>query len=155
MRTDDFNFDLPETLIAQYPPRERGQSRLMVLDRSNGETIDAMVSDITSFVEPGTLMVFNDSKVRKARLYGICEQTGARVEFIFLSPADALAAKLIVQKGGDDGALVGAGAADSIHLSPMARSVQQSEASKGRTILCISRRYKGNHRRGCPRREDH
>lgn len=106
MRTDDFNFDLPETLIAQYPPRERGESRLMVLDRSNGETIDAMVSDIASFVEPGTLMVFNDSKVRKARLYGICEQTGACVEFIFLTPADALAAKQVVQKGGDDRALV-------------------------------------------------
>lgn len=86
MKTDDFNFDLPESLIAQYPPEVRGLSRLMVLDRLTGETVDSKVADIASFVEPGTLMVFNDSKVRKARLYGICEQTGAKVEFIFLSP---------------------------------------------------------------------
>lgn len=88
MRTDDFNFDLPENLIAQFPPEQRGQSRLMVLDRATGNTIDAMVSDIASYIEPGTLMIFNDSRVRKARLYGVCEQTGARVEFIFLTPVE-------------------------------------------------------------------
>lgn len=88
MKTDDFNFELPENLIAQYPPERRGESRLMVLDRATETTIDAMVADIASFIEPGTLMVFNDSRVRKARLYGICEQTGSHVEFVFLAPAD-------------------------------------------------------------------
>ncbi len=110
MRTDDFNFELPETLIAQYPPRERGESRLMVLDRRNGKTVDAMVSHIASFVEPGTLMVFNDSKVRKARLYGICDQTGARVEFIFLAPVEQGALvrikELVVRNDGNEDALV-------------------------------------------------
>jgi S-adenosylmethionine:tRNA ribosyltransferase-isomerase len=86
MKTDDFNFELPESLIAQYPPQQRGQSRLMVLDRTSGGITDSMVLDIASFIEPGTVMVFNDSKVRKARMYGICQQTGARVEFVFLAP---------------------------------------------------------------------
>lgn len=58
----------------------------MVLDRSSGALIDSMVSDIASFVEPGSIMVFNDSRVRKARVYGVCEQTGSRVEFMFLAP---------------------------------------------------------------------
>lgn len=88
MKTDDFNFELPERLIAQYPPEHRGKSRLMVLDRATEKTFDAMVADIASFIEPGTLMIFNDSRVRKARLYGICEQTSSHVEFVFLSPAD-------------------------------------------------------------------
>ncbi|HNP92361.1 MAG TPA: tRNA preQ1(34) S-adenosylmethionine ribosyltransferase-isomerase QueA [Rectinema sp.] len=86
MKTDSFDFDLPEHLIAQYPTEQRGRSRLLVLDRKTGNTIDSMVEDIVSFIEPGTLMVFNDSKVRKARLYGTCEQTGTIVEFVFLSP---------------------------------------------------------------------
>ncbi|MCX8013467.1 MAG: S-adenosylmethionine:tRNA ribosyltransferase-isomerase, partial [Rectinema sp.] len=86
MKTEDFNFELPESLIAQYPPEVRGLSRLMVLDRGTGAITDSVVADIASFVEPGTLMVFNDSKVRKARIYGICEQTGAKVEFVFLAP---------------------------------------------------------------------
>jgi len=107
MKTDDFNFELPEALIAQYPPQERGKSRLMVLNRRNGNIVDAMVSDIASFIDSGTLMVFNDSKVRKARLYGICEQTGARVEFIFLAPAAQNLAIMIkervAQKDGKDG----------------------------------------------------
>jgi len=104
MKTDDFNFELPETLIAQYPPQQRGESHLMVLNRVDGGTIDSMVSDIVSFIEPGTLMVFNDSKVRKARVYGTCEQTGARVEFVFLAPVerDALIKiEELVLHGGD------------------------------------------------------
>jgi len=86
MKTDDFNFDLPELLIAQFPPERRGASRLMVLDRATGARSDSMVADIASFIEPGSIMVFNDSRVRKARVYGVSEQTGAHVEFIFLAP---------------------------------------------------------------------
>jgi S-adenosylmethionine:tRNA ribosyltransferase-isomerase len=110
MKTDDFNFELPETLIAQYPPQRRGESRLMVLDRAEGKTVDSMVSDIASFIEPGTLMVFNDSKVRKARVYGICEQTGARVEFVFLTPVERESLikieELILHKGDQENVLV-------------------------------------------------
>ncbi|OQB96526.1 MAG: S-adenosylmethionine:tRNA ribosyltransferase-isomerase [Spirochaetes bacterium ADurb.Bin110] len=86
MKTDSFNFDLPKHLIAQYPTEDRGRSRLMVLNRKTGNIVDSMVENVASFIEPDALMVFNDSKVRKARLYGRCEQTGALVEFVFLAP---------------------------------------------------------------------
>ena len=87
MRTDDFNFELPESSIAQYPTEKRGQSKLLVLDRNNGERRHSMVSALGGFLEPGSVMVFNDSKVRKARLYGTALDTGAKVEFLLLSPA--------------------------------------------------------------------
>lgn len=94
MKTDDFNFDLPETSIAQYPPERRGDSRLLVLDRTDSATVQpgqahrthSMVKDLLRFLEPGTLMVFNDSKVRKARIYGTAIETGAVVEFLLLEP---------------------------------------------------------------------
>lgn len=95
MRTDDFNFDLPEELIAQYPPERRGMSRLFVLDRGSagredeaagGSYTHAGISEIARFVEPGTVMVFNDSKVRKGRLYAEALDTGAKVEFLILQP---------------------------------------------------------------------
>ncbi|HUW42430.1 MAG TPA: tRNA preQ1(34) S-adenosylmethionine ribosyltransferase-isomerase QueA [Rectinemataceae bacterium] len=84
MRTDDFSFDLPEELIAQFPPERRGESRLLVLDRAKGALRHAMVSELASSIEPGTLVVFNDSRVRKARIYGEALDTGARVEFLLL-----------------------------------------------------------------------
>ena len=80
MRTEDFNFELPQELIAQYPTEKRGSSRLLVLDRATGRRNHAMIRDLPTFIEPGSLMVFNDSKVRKARLFGIAVDTGARVE---------------------------------------------------------------------------
>ena len=94
MKTDDFNFDLPETSIAQYPPERRGDSRLLVLDRAGSVAAQpdrihqthSMVKDLLRFLEPGTLMVFNDSKVRKARIYGTALETGAVVEFLLLEP---------------------------------------------------------------------
>ncbi len=87
MRTEDFNFELPEELIAQYPTQERGASRLFVLERASGRRIHSTVADISSHIEPGTLMVFNDSKVRKARLFGQALDNGAKVEFLLLSAA--------------------------------------------------------------------
>ena len=87
MRTDDFNFELPESSIAQYPTEKRGESRLFVLDRAGGKRTHSMVSELRTFLEPGTVMVFNDSKVRKARLYGTALDTGAKVEFLLLAPA--------------------------------------------------------------------
>lgn len=87
MKTDDFNFELPEELIAQYPTGERGASRLFVLERGSHRHIHSMVSEIKNYIEPGTVMVFNDSKVRKARLYGVARDTGANVEFLLLAPA--------------------------------------------------------------------
>ncbi|MCM1321194.1 MAG: tRNA preQ1(34) S-adenosylmethionine ribosyltransferase-isomerase QueA [Bacteroides sp.] len=105
MLTKDFYFDLPEMLIAQYPSEKRGGDRLMVLDRSaSGNQYAAahsghsacvrhcMMSDLITLIEPGTLMVFNNSRVRRSRCYaekvitaGADNGTaGKKYEFLFL-----------------------------------------------------------------------
>ncbi|MDR0908201.1 MAG: tRNA preQ1(34) S-adenosylmethionine ribosyltransferase-isomerase QueA [Spirochaetaceae bacterium] len=91
MKLQDFTFDLPENLIAQYPPAERGASRLMLLDRQSGETSDRMVSELPAilkalFPKP-PLLVFNNSRVRKARIYGL-DEAGAKIEFLLLESRD-------------------------------------------------------------------
>lgn len=70
LRVDDFDFELPLELIAQQPPPQRGQSRMLVVNRSTGEMRDASFSDLPSMLEPGDLLVLNDSRVVPARLYG-------------------------------------------------------------------------------------
>lgn len=87
MKTSDFSFDLPPELIAQRPPERRGSSRLMVLDPARPQQpIDhRLVVDLPELLEPGTVVVINDSKVRRARIYGRSEG-GARVEFLLIDP---------------------------------------------------------------------
>jgi len=91
MKTSDFFFELPEELIAQYPPEKRGQSRLMLLNRRTGERSHRMVEDLPEILcgpeflskcGEKPLLVFNNSKVRKARLIGMSQQTGAKAEFL-------------------------------------------------------------------------
>ena len=84
METTDFSFELPEELIAQFPTAARGASRLLVLDRQAKTLEHRMVADIADLVEPGTLMVFNDSRVRKARVYGLPTDSDGEVEFLLL-----------------------------------------------------------------------
>jgi len=93
MKTSDFNFELPDELIAQEPSLHRGQSRLMVLDRSIKDRKHSFVTELPrilcmeKFLSPSgekPLLVFNDTKVRKARLLGKNEQTGAQAEFLLL-----------------------------------------------------------------------
>lgn len=88
MFTTDFDFDLPDELIAQYPSGIRGQDKLMLLNRKNGDVQDFMMDDLPSLITPETLMVFNNSKVRRARVYGIKETTGREQEFMFLNTID-------------------------------------------------------------------
>jgi S-adenosylmethionine:tRNA ribosyltransferase-isomerase len=88
MKTSDFFFELPGELIAQHPPAKRGQSRLMVMNRERGSIEHRMVSDLPEILEKGTLMVFNNSRVRKARLFGVTEAAGAKAEFLLLKKVD-------------------------------------------------------------------
>jgi S-adenosylmethionine:tRNA ribosyltransferase-isomerase len=69
LRVDDFDFALPPELIAQQPPAERGQSRMLVMDRAASSLRDAHFSDLPSLLAPGDLLVLNDSRVIPARLY--------------------------------------------------------------------------------------
>jgi S-adenosylmethionine:tRNA ribosyltransferase-isomerase len=69
LRVADFDFDLPEELIAQEPPRQRGQSRMLVMDRLTGALRDSQFSEFPSLLKPGDLLVLNDSRVIPARLF--------------------------------------------------------------------------------------
>jgi S-adenosylmethionine:tRNA ribosyltransferase-isomerase len=69
LRVADFDFDLPPELIAQQPPAERGESRMLVMDRATGALRDAQFAEFPSLLEPGDLLVLNDSRVIPARLY--------------------------------------------------------------------------------------
>ena len=69
LRVADFDFDLPEELIAQRPPAERGTSRMLVMDRATGAVRDAMFVEFPALLRPGDLLVLNESRVIPARLY--------------------------------------------------------------------------------------
>lgn len=84
MKTDDFDFDLPEHLIAQTPLEKRDASKLLVLDRKTGEISHHHFTDIVSYLNAGDVLVFNDTKVIPARLIGIKEQTDAVIEILLL-----------------------------------------------------------------------
>ena len=83
MKVSDFNYELPEELIAQHPYDKRDEARLMVLNRKN-ETIEHKVfKDVIDYLEKGDCLVINNTKVLPARLYGI-KDTGAKIEFLLL-----------------------------------------------------------------------
>ena len=84
MKTSDFYYDFPKELIAQTPVEPRDSSRLMLLDRSTGEISHRHFYEIIDSLNPGDLLVANDSRVLPARIYGVKDETGARVEFLLL-----------------------------------------------------------------------
>ena len=84
MKTDDFDFYLPEELIAQTPLEKRDSSRLLVLDKKTGEISHRHFTDIIDYMEKGDTLVLNDTKVMPARLYGVKEETGAIIEVLLL-----------------------------------------------------------------------
>ena len=84
MKVSDFNYDLPQELIAQVPIKNRDQSRLMVLNRDKKTIEDKIFKDILDYLKPGDCIVRNNTKVIPARLYGIKEETGANIEFLLL-----------------------------------------------------------------------
>ena len=84
MKTDDFDFYLPEGLIAQTPLEKRDSSRLLVLDKKTGDVSHRHFTDVIDYIEKGDTLVLNDTKVMPARLYGIKEETGAVIEVLLL-----------------------------------------------------------------------
>ena len=86
MNVDDFNFDLPEHLIAQTPMEQRSESKLLVV---NGDTlVDEHFYDIKKYFKPGDVLVLNDTRVISARLFGEKPETGAHVELLILKFQD-------------------------------------------------------------------
>ena len=98
MKVSEFNYNLPEELIAQTPIEKRDESRLMVLDRK-GQTIEnKKFKDIINYLEPGDCLVRNNTKVIPARIYGK-KETGANVEFLLLNNIEGDIWESIVRPG--------------------------------------------------------
>lgn len=84
MKTDDFDYNLPEELIAQVPLEHREESRLLIMDKDTGELIDEKFYNITNYLHKGDVLVLNDTKVMPARLIGEKEETKAVIEVLLL-----------------------------------------------------------------------
>ena len=98
MKVSDFNYELPEELIAQTPIEKRDESRLMVLDRQKQTIEHKRFKDIINYLEPGDVLVRNNTKVIPARLYGK-KETGANVEFLLLNNIEGDIWECIVRPG--------------------------------------------------------
>lgn len=84
MKLSQFNFDLPEELIAEYPSENRDDARLMVIHRDTGEIEHRKFTDLLDYVDEGDVMIMNNTKVFPARMYGNKEKTGAKIEVFLL-----------------------------------------------------------------------
>ena len=100
MLVSDFHFDLPEDLIAQHPPAERGSSRMLVLDRASGLLTDANFQQLPDFLLPGDLLILNDSRVLAARLYAV--RAGLTTQANSPQPSGAIEVLLIERLGDAD-----------------------------------------------------
>ena len=98
MQVSEFNYELPQELIAQVPIKNRDESRLMVLDRSTHTIEDKIFKDIIDYLEPGDCLVRNNTKVIPARIYGK-KETGANVEFLLLNNIEGDIWECIVRPG--------------------------------------------------------
>ena len=98
MKVSDFNYDLPEELIAQVPIEKRDESRLMILNRKDQTIEHKTFKDIIDYLEPGDCLVRNNTKVIPARIYGK-KETGAKVEFLLLNNIEGDIWESIVRPG--------------------------------------------------------
>ena len=98
MKVTDFDYELPEELIAQTPMEKRDESRLMVLDRKEQTIEHKHFKDVIDYLEPGDVLVRNNTKVIPARLYGK-KETGAKVEFLLLNNMEKDIWECIVRPG--------------------------------------------------------
>ena len=98
MKVSDFNYNLPEELIAQHPYDKRDEARLLVLDRKTEKIEHKIFRDVIDYLEPGDCLVINNTKVIPARLYGT-KDTGAKVEFLLLKRIEGDFWEVMVRPG--------------------------------------------------------
>ncbi len=137
MLLSDFDYDLPEELIAQMPADKRENSKMMVLDRKNKTIMHKHFYDIVDLIDPNSLLVLNNTKVLPARLYGIKEETGAKIEIFLLKQLDGKQWETLIKpsKRIKEGTLIKV----SDELS--ARAISQTEEDGGWIVELI---YEGN-----------
>jgi S-adenosylmethionine:tRNA ribosyltransferase-isomerase len=105
LRVSDFDFDLPAELIAQQPPAERGQSRMLVMDRATGAVRDGQFAEFPALLKPGDLLVLNDTRVIPARLFAQRtlirerEQPTGRIEVLLTEPVGENRWRALVKPG--------------------------------------------------------
>lgn len=125
MNVKDYDYDLPEELIAQDPLEDRSSSRLMVLDRQTGDVEHRHFTDILEYLHPGDCLVINNTKVIPARLFGVKEDTQAKIEVLLLKRKENDIWETLVKTG---------------------------EKSKTGHKTCVRRRASDGRSRGCSRR---
>ena len=99
MNVSEFNFDLPQELIAQDPLEDRSSSRLLVLDKETGDIQHKNFRDLLSYLRRGDCLVVNDTKVIPARLYGVKEETEAKIEVLLLKRRESDLWETLVKPG--------------------------------------------------------
>ena len=132
MRTSDFDYELPEELIAQHPPEHRGDSRMMVLDPADGSMTIRPFPSIVEYFQRGDLLALNNTRVIRARLY-VRKETGAKLEILLLTPLDGTTLWSCLMKNTRrtaDGAL--------LHL------LDRNGGDSGRTLALVSKQESGN-----------
>jgi S-adenosylmethionine:tRNA ribosyltransferase-isomerase len=97
MNLSDFDYELPEELIAQYPSETRDSSRLMVIERATGRIMHSRFANVGDFLTPPDTLVLNDTRVIPARLLGRRKTTGARVEVLLLRRVEGLLFEVLVK----------------------------------------------------------
>ncbi|WP_050606753.1 tRNA preQ1(34) S-adenosylmethionine ribosyltransferase-isomerase QueA [Clostridium niameyense] len=99
MKVKDFDFYLPEELIAQHPMEKRDEARLLVLDKNTGNIEHKIFKDILDYLNPGDCLVLNDTRVIPARLIGSKEETGGKMEFLLLKRKEKDVWETLVKPG--------------------------------------------------------
>ncbi len=131
MRTSDFDYDLPEELIAQHPPERRGDSRMLVLDPA-AETMEIVpFHDFPDYFRAGDLIALNDTKVIKARLFAK-KESGAKIEILLLSPVTGTSWNCLLKP------------AKRVAPDTVLRLLDPSLAESGRHVRLVSKDPAGN-----------
>lgn len=99
MKTQEFSYNLPKELIAQTPLEQRDMSRLLLLDKATGEVAHERFKNIINYISEGDCLVLNDTRVMPARLIGVKEGTGARIEFLLLNRMEKDVWEVILKPG--------------------------------------------------------
>ena len=138
MRRDEFSYSLPAELIAQFPSRERGAGRLLCLDVSTGKLADRRFADFVNLLSAGDLLVFNDTRVLPARLYGH-KVSGGKVEIMVerILGENALLARMRFSKPPKSGSRIILGHDIELEVTGRAGEMFTLTVQGGRTVLAI------------------